>query len=106
VVHDEVQLSMDCRIKSIKSTNDEDGASFRDKRVDCLVREIRDGHSSSQTVPGFQRACHRAGHFGPDPLVQSGLRLRAYYPSDVVAGLVRIVTALPTATMTISVAEC
>jgi hypothetical protein len=63
---------MDCRIKSIKSTNDEDGASFRDKRVDCLVREIRDGHSSSQTVPGFHRACHRAGHFGPDPLVQSG----------------------------------
>ena len=37
---------------------------------------------------------------------ESGLRLRAYYPSDVVAGLVRIVTALPTATMTISVAEC
>jgi hypothetical protein len=74
VVHDEVQLSKDCRIKS---GNDEDGASFRDKRVDHPIREIRDRHSSSQTVSGFHRACHRAGHFGPDPLVQSGLRLRS-----------------------------
>ena len=38
------------------------------------VSEIRDWHSSLRTAPGFRGACHRAGHFGPDPLVQSGLR--------------------------------
>jgi hypothetical protein len=25
-------------------------------------------------LPGFHGACHRAGHFGPDPLVQPGLQ--------------------------------
>ena len=34
--------------------------------------------------PGFHGACHRAGHFGPDPLAQSGLR-QAHH---VVFGLV------------------
>jgi hypothetical protein len=73
VVDDEAQLSMDCRIKS---ANDEDGASFRDKRIAHAVRESR---SRSRTW------IH---------LVQSRLRLLANYTSDVVAGLVRIVTAL------------
>jgi hypothetical protein len=27
-----------------------------------------------EAAPGFRGACHRAGRFGPDPLVQSGLR--------------------------------
>ena len=36
------------------------------------VSEIRGGHSSFQLVPGFHGACHRAGHFGPDPLVHPG----------------------------------
>jgi hypothetical protein len=76
VVDDEAQLSMDCRIKS---ANDEDGASFRDKRVAHAVRESRDWRSRSRTWIN---------------LVQSRLRLLANYPSDVVAGLVRIVTAL------------
>ncbi len=30
--------------------------------------------SSFSIVPGFHGACHRAGHFGPDPLVQPGLQ--------------------------------
>jgi hypothetical protein len=38
------------------------------------VSEIRGRHSSSQAAPGFHGACHRAGHFGPDPLVPSGLQ--------------------------------
>jgi hypothetical protein len=35
--------------------------------------------SSSHVVPGFRGACHRAGHFGPDPLAHPGYKLR--YPS-------------------------
>ena len=27
-------------------------------------------------LPGFHGACHRAGHFGPDPLVQPGLQTK------------------------------
>jgi hypothetical protein len=45
------------------------------------VSEIRGGHSSFQLVPGFHGACHRAGHFGPDPLVHPGykfIRLPGY----------------------------
>jgi hypothetical protein len=38
------------------------------------VSEIRGGHSSFQLVPGFHGACHRAGHFGPDPLVHPGYK--------------------------------
>ena len=38
------------------------------------VSEIRGRPSSSQAAPGFHGACHRAGHFGPDPLVPSGPR--------------------------------
>jgi hypothetical protein len=40
--------------------------------VECS--ETRDRHCSFLVVPGFRGACHRAGHFGPDPLAQSGLR--------------------------------
>ena len=36
--------------------------------------EIRERHSSVTVVPGLRGACHRAGHFGPDPLAPSGLR--------------------------------
>ena len=39
--------------------------------------EIRGRHSSAQPAPGFHGACHRAGHFGPDPLVPSGLQTRS-----------------------------
>jgi hypothetical protein len=46
VVDDEAQLSMDFRIKS---ANDEDGASFRDKRVAHAVRESPDWRSRSRT---------------------------------------------------------
>jgi hypothetical protein len=49
VVDDEAQLSMDFRIKS---ANDEDGASFRDKRVAHAVRESRDWRSRAR-APGF-----------------------------------------------------
>ena len=38
------------------------------------VSEVRGGHSSFQLVPGFHGACHRAGHFGPDPLVHPGYK--------------------------------
>ena len=38
------------------------------------VSEIRGGHSSFQLVPGFHGACHRAGHFGPDPFVHPGYK--------------------------------
>src|SRR6202035_306971 len=30
-------------------------------------------------APGFHGVCHRAGHFGPDPLAQSGLQDAAPY---------------------------
>jgi hypothetical protein len=40
------------------------------------VGEIRGRLSSSQAAPGF--ACHRAGHFGPDPLVSSGYKREAH----------------------------
>jgi hypothetical protein len=39
------------------------------------VSEVRGGHSSFQLVPGFHGACHRAGHFGPDPVGSSGLQI-------------------------------
>jgi hypothetical protein len=32
------------------------------------------------TAPGFHGACHRAGHFGPDPLVQPGLQIFSIRP--------------------------
>jgi hypothetical protein len=35
---------------------------------------IRERSISFNVDPGFHGACHRAGHFGPDPLVPSGLR--------------------------------
>ena len=38
------------------------------------VSEIRGRHSSFQLVPGFHGACHRAGRFGPDPLVHPGYK--------------------------------
>jgi hypothetical protein len=51
VVHDEVQLSMDCRTKS---GNDEDGASFRDKRVDNPVRKKSgNGIQARRLFPDF-----------------------------------------------------
>jgi hypothetical protein len=34
------------------------------------------GLASLDVVPGFRGACHRAGHFGPDPLAQSGLQTK------------------------------
>jgi len=37
--------------------------------------EIRERHGGLLIVPGFCGACHRAGHFGPDPLASSGLRI-------------------------------
>ena len=37
-------------------------------------RETRERHQGRTVHPGFRGACHRAGHFGPDPLAQSGLR--------------------------------
>jgi hypothetical protein len=36
--------------------------------------EIRDQRSRFLVVPGFSWGLHRAGHFGPEPLAQSGLR--------------------------------
>jgi hypothetical protein len=36
--------------------------------------EIRERSSSLNAAPGFRGACHRAGHFGPDPLAQPRLR--------------------------------
>jgi hypothetical protein len=36
-----------------------------------VMRELLAGED-----PGFRGACHRAGHFGPDPLAPSGLRNR------------------------------
>src|SRR5580700_6080305 len=36
---------------------------------------IRDRRAAGYFVPGLRGACHRAGHFGPDPLAPSGLQL-------------------------------
>src|SRR5262245_40529680 len=57
------------------------GARGRSKRIASAVArmsvsEIRDRHSSFKIAPGFHGACHRAGHFGPDPLVHPGYKLR------------------------------
>ena len=41
-----------------------------------------------EAFPGFRGACHRAGHFGPDPLAQSGL-----LPLFVTTGLDPVVHA-------------
>jgi hypothetical protein len=47
------------------------------------VSEIRGRHSSLTIAPGFHGACHRAGHFGPDPLVHPGYeRWSPDRPSD------------------------
>ncbi len=47
-------------------------------RVAAVARmkqsEIR-GCFVAREKPGLRGACHRAGHFGPDPLAPSGLRL-------------------------------
>jgi hypothetical protein len=36
------------------------------------VSDIRDRRFSFPILPGFRGACHRAGHFGPDPLAYPG----------------------------------
>ena len=60
VVHGEVRPSMDCRIKS---GNDEA------KKTPQRQRPSKDAAPAPRPSPFEGRgACHRAGHFGPDPL--------------------------------------
>ena len=63
-----------------RPSSDESGCGNRlhHGRVCCVARmkrsAIRERSRSFKADPGFHGACHRAGHFGPDPLVPSGLR--------------------------------
>ena len=54
--------------------NKEGGGAPKGHVARMSVSEVRGGHSSFQLVPGFHGACHRAGHFGPDPLVHPGYK--------------------------------
>jgi hypothetical protein len=45
--------------------------------------EIRERRSSLSIVPGLRGACHRAGHFGPDPLAPSRLRPKCLFATCV-----------------------
>jgi hypothetical protein len=59
------------------------------------VSEIRGRHSSLTIAPGFHGACHRAGHFGPDPLVHPGYKLGDTSAKSGIAGRERGQAAAP-----------